>query len=109
MNGVDVRTGPVNRIEALPPISSGATYSYGFVFRSDVFFPGPSTFFTRVEDCAWLGDTDGDGDVELDDLLLVLANFGTFTADGDTDGNQFVELADLLTVLADFGNDCSAI
>jgi hypothetical protein len=109
VNGVDVQTGNVNRIEALPPISSGATYSYGLLYVGRPFGLVIGVYFTRVEDCAWLGDTDGDGDVELDDLLLVLANFGTFTADGDTDGNQFVELADLLTVLADFGNDCSGI
>jgi len=53
------------------------------------------------------GDTDGDGDVDLDDLFAVRNNFGTTTgatlADGDTDGDADVDLDDLFTVRNNFG------
>jgi hypothetical protein len=53
------------------------------------------------------GDTNGDGAVDLNDLLTVLSNFGDATAggaaDGDIDGNGEVDLNDLLTVLSNFG------
>jgi hypothetical protein len=56
------------------------------------------------------GDTDGDNTVDLNDLLTVLANFGTTTtngpADGDLDNSNTVDLNDLLEALANFGNTC---
>ncbi len=52
------------------------------------------------------GDTTGDGNVNLADLNLVLANFGTDTSEGDTNGDGSVNLADLNAVLAAFGANC---
>jgi len=53
------------------------------------------------------GDTDGDGDVDLDDLFAVRNNFGTTSGatlgDGDTDGDGDVDLEDLFTVRNNFG------
>jgi len=53
------------------------------------------------------GDLDGDGDVDLTDLAVLLANFGTLTGatyeQGDIDGDGDVDLADLATLLANFG------
>lgn len=51
-------------------------------------------------------DTNGDGSVDLADLNLVLANFGTQSDDGDTNGDGTVDLADLNAVLAAFGTTC---
>jgi hypothetical protein len=48
------------------------------------------------------GDVDGDGDTDLDDLLLVLGNFGGGAA-GDADGDGDTDLDDLLLVLGNFG------
>lgn len=52
-------------------------------------------------------DAQGDGDVDLSDLAIVLANFGTqdgaTQALGDTDTDGDVDLQDLASVLADFG------
>lgn len=50
-----------------------------------------------------LGDLNGDGAVDLDDLNLVLTNFGQATGVGDVDGNCFVDLDDLNIVLTNFG------
>lgn len=52
------------------------------------------------------GDVTGDGLVNLADLNLVLANFGTPTSSGDANGDGEVDLADLNMVLANFGADC---
>lgn len=52
------------------------------------------------------GDVTGDGSVDLADLNLVLANFGSSTSEGDTNGDGVVDLADLNLVLANFGTSC---
>lgn len=52
------------------------------------------------------GDVNGDGSVDLADLNLVLANFGSATNNGDANGDGQVDLADLNLVLANFGTDC---
>ena len=58
---------------------------------------------------ACLGDLDSDGDVDLQDLAILLAHFGQFgasAAEGDTDGDADVDLQDLATMLASFGTSC---
>lgn len=51
-------------------------------------------------------DVDFDGQTDLKDLNLVLANFGQSTTVGDANGDGVVDLADLNLVLARFGTDC---
>lgn len=54
------------------------------------------------------GDTDGDGDVDLQDLATLLGQFGTvapgLSADFDNDGD--VDLQDLASLLGAFGQPC---
>lgn len=57
-------------------------------------------------------DLDGDGEVGLADLSVVLSAFGTCVGDSgfdplaDLDGNGCVELNDLSQLLAVFGSNC---
>src|SRR5690606_5201260 len=51
-------------------------------------------------------DVDESGSVDLDDLNIVLTNFGQNTSIGDTDGNGVVDLDDLNAVLTAFGTEC---
>ena len=68
----------------------------GVGFRLASPSPGPS--------CA--ADVSGDGEVDLADLNLILANFGEAACDADTNGDGDVDLADLNAVLAVFGTSC---
>ncbi|MFG0292326.1 MAG: S8 family serine peptidase [Phycisphaerales bacterium JB050] len=53
------------------------------------------------------GDVNGDNFVDLGDLNMVLANFGSATSAGDANGDGNVDLADLNMVLANFGASCN--
>lgn len=53
-------------------------------------------------------DTNGDGSVDVNDLLGVLSNFGSSDADTDTNGDGTVDVNDLLGVLSNFGGDVAA-
>ena len=53
-------------------------------------------------------DLDGNAVVDVADLLLLLAGFGS-GADGDTNGDGVTDVADLLILLANFGETgCSS-
>jgi hypothetical protein len=56
------------------------------------------------------GDLDGDNDVDLDDLLILLAHYGTTSGatyeDGDIDGDEDVDLNDLTLLLQVYGTVC---
>ena len=56
------------------------------------------------------GDLDGDRDVDLSDLAVLLSNFGTPSGatpnDGDIDGDGDVDLTDLAVMLSAFGATC---
>ena len=85
-------------INILDPISEADLLAFSLI-GWDITVPGDTT--GTCPDVA-----DNDNLVGLNDLLLVLANFGTSTADGDTNGDGSVGLDDLLAVLGAFGTTC---
>jgi len=56
------------------------------------------------EDCA---DISGDGTVAVDDLLQLLAAYGSSDAAADVNSDGTVDVADLLGLLAGYGSNCS--
>lgn len=56
-----------------------------------------------TEDCP--GNVDDNDQVDIEDLLLVLREFGSST-EGDADGDGDTDIEDLLLVLREFGNTC---
>ena len=48
------------------------------------------------------GDIDGDGAVDVTDILITIGNWGG-SGDGDIDGNGVVDVADLLAIVAAWG------
>ena len=54
-------------------------------------------------------DINGNGAIEVSDVLLVLSDFGCATdcnSSTDLDGDGSITVADVLTVLSAFGEDC---
>ncbi len=99
-------------------LAQGRTVTPTFVFNSTQLLFGSPGALQSVQtpnltdcqpvepcpdDCA---DVTGDGNINLADLNLVLANFGQSTTDGDANGDGAVNLADLNLILANFGTVC---
>jgi hypothetical protein len=71
--------------------------------------PGDSTYILGLsapdcEDNPCPADLNGDGTVNVDDLLAVVAEYGT--AGGDVNGDGIGDVDDILIVLGAFGSDC---
>jgi hypothetical protein len=68
------------------------------------------TLLGEVLPSTCFGDLDGDDDVDLADLAILLAHYGTTSgagyADGDLDGDGDVDVADLAQLLAVYGTTC---
>jgi len=85
-------------------ISNDGTTIVGFGFEPTGIFGWRLVITPGDTPCD--GDANGDQMVDLADLNLVLANFGTASEEGDLDDSGSVDLADLNLVLANFGNSC---
>jgi len=55
------------------------------------------------------GDCDGDGDVDLDDFIVLKINFGTASTQGDCDGDGDVDLDDFVILKSNFGLAAGAL
>jgi len=92
---------------SLPPLDNFTAFAFYTAFTTATL-----RVTTPTPDCT--ADTNNDQTVGLDDLLTVLANFGSTTPNGPADGDidppgapdGTVGLGDLLLVLANFGNTC---
>ena len=81
------------------PVTGGETYLVRIGgWQGDT---GQGTLNIAFDPEAIPGDLDGDGDVDVNDILLLLADFGcTGTCQGDVDGNGVVDVSDILILLA---------
>ena len=68
------------------------------------------TLVGEVASSTCFGDLDGDEQVGLPDLAIILANYGTTSAatyfDGDLDEDSDVDISDLASLLAIYGTPC---
>lgn len=90
--------------------SDGAFTSAG---EQTVFFNNTLLIVGDIRQIAAIlctGDVDLDGDVDLSDLAILLANFGrtggAMPSEGDVDGDCDVDLTDLALLLSRFGSPC---
>ncbi len=71
------------------------------------WYPGENCAYFE---CPCPGDLDGDRDIDLADLAVLLSYYGTTDGagpeDGDLDGDADVDLTDLATLLALYGTIC---
>ena len=76
----------------------------------DVDYESSGIVLTVVEPPACQGDLDGDNDIDLADLQILLANYGSITAEyeqGDLDLDDDIDLADLQILLSVYGQTCN--
>jgi len=95
----------------------GSMYSFWFTSNQPpadgdltlgLFKPGPEPSVTHTaavpncqSDC--VGDVDGDGAVNIADLLAIVSAWGTNDPDADINGDGVVNVNDLLDVMSDWG------
>jgi hypothetical protein len=82
-------------------VCSGVLLRGSVLFLALAFFPSPAR-----ADFHLIGDFDCNYSVDLTDLSILLANFGSpgTSTTGDLDGNLLVELVDLALFLPNFGD-----
>lgn len=93
-----VMVATVAQPDASPP---GASHGGGFTLASGFWHDHTLALTTCLGDVA--PTPNGDGFVNVADLLSVVDAWGTAGPDGDADGNNIVNVADLLMVIAAWG------
>ncbi|MCH2134401.1 MAG: trypsin-like serine protease [Phycisphaerales bacterium] len=84
------------------PVNQGQTYllRVGSAFGNFWFSTGAGTLW--AECLRYAGDANGNGSVDIADLLMVLDNWGGLGPDGDLNGDWSVDIDDLLEVIGNW-------
>ncbi len=104
--------GPVLSGDELRVVGMTPQNTLDFVAQTDGTGSDVPELFIAMEDTqpTCPGDLDGDGDVDVADLAILLANFGSMAnvtaAEGDLDHDGDVDIADLSLMLTLFGTTC---
>ena len=92
----------------VPAELAGATQNYFCAPHCGFGMTGSIEIIGDDDDCP--SDVDGDNDIDVDDLLSLLGEFGRDCSvqdcSADVDGNGVVDVNDLLDMLGVFGEDC---
>jgi hypothetical protein len=56
--------------------------------------------------CGMPGDADGNGVINVDDILIIIGNYGCVNCPGDLNGDGVIDVNDLLIVLNCWWGDC---
>ena len=83
-------------------LTQATCVAFGGTYGGDGSTCADSDACDDTSDC--LGDTTGDGVVNVDDVLDVLANYGSDGSSGDADGDNDVDVDDVLLVINGWGN-----
>lgn len=90
----------------------GGVNARGDVALRVSFFDGSEAIVHAYQPPFCPADRNADGFITFDDLLIVLADFGTtgpVGAEGDADWDGDTDFDDLLIILAEFGNACQPV
>jgi hypothetical protein len=79
--------------------------SYGEYYGSMAYLESTAMLLVEYEFEICEGDFDGDGAVDVDDLLSVINAYGTFNSTCDLDGNSYIDIDDILILIGMYG-DC---
>ena len=88
--------------------SGTVTFNANILYRSADGTSPQAKNLTLVFPLNCEAELDFDGLVNINDLLIVLSDYGCIASDcqGDTDDNGVVGIEDILSVLASFGDSC---
>lgn len=104
-----IPTGQSGTYRLMRPLA-GASGTDSLTFRADATAGSSATVTVKLIYSICAGDTNGDGDVDLSDLGVVLSGYGATSGatleTGDFDGDGDVDLSDLGVVLSRFGQAC---
>lgn len=107
--GVDL-VGEDREFIEIDNVTNATAGAYTCVIRNGCGLVMSDTAYLRIGLPPCTGDVNGDGEVDLSDLTMLLSHFGSQTgaspADGDADNDHDVDLSDLAVLLSNFGSNC---
>jgi hypothetical protein len=83
--------------------ANGSNGSNGAAHIYNLFTDGDTNSDGELDECECDADVSGDEVVDVHDLLILIANWGTSPQQGDVNNDAIVDIEDLLIVVAAWG------